>query len=44
MSSRSTLISRGRLDAQTGLGLDKRSNEAACEASPHDERKENIHA
>jgi hypothetical protein len=44
MSSRSTGISRGRLDAQTRPGLDKRSKEAACEGSPHDERKENIDA
>jgi hypothetical protein len=44
MSSRSTGISRGCLDAQTGLGLDKRSKEAACEGSPHHERKENINA
>jgi hypothetical protein len=42
MSSRSTGISRRRLDAQTGLGLDKQSKEPACEGLPHDERKENI--
>ena len=28
----------------TGIGLDKRSKEAACEGSPHDERKENTDA